>query len=439
MAYGARGQGRMDNRFQNSKEQFAIAQRYIATGVNSPVRSYVSVGGTPRFIRSGSGARVTDVDGSTYLDYVGSYGALILGHAHPDIVACVQKTAETGLSFGAPTEFETALAQRICKALPSVERLRLVSSGTEACMSALRLARGVTGRAKIVKFSGCYHGHADMLLAKAGSGAATQGIASSAGVPAALVQDTLTVPYNSITALQQVFSQHDIAAVIVEPIIGNCSLILPLPDYLFELRKMCTQHGALLIFDEVMTGFRGGWGGVQTLEQISPDLTTLGKVIGGGLPLAAFGGKKKIMDLLAPTGEVYQAGTMSGNPIAAACGAKTLDILADSSVYQHLDDLTTMLVAGIRALAHDHSIPLQAQAKGGMFGIFFADEPLQSYEQAMQCDTSIFKRFFWEMLQRGVYLAPSPFEAGFVSVTHTKVDIEMTLAAVDASLATLRI
>lgn len=428
----------MGNSFTKSKELFAAAQDHIATGVNSPVRSFAAVGGTPLFIRSGSGAYVHDADGNSYLDYVGSYGALVLGHAHPDIVACVQKTAGQGLSFGAPTEAESRLAQRICNALPSVERLRMVSSGTEACMSALRLARGFTGRAKIVKFSGCYHGHADMLLAKAGSGVATQGIASSSGVPRAFVQDTLTVPYNSVSALRQVFAEHDIAAVIVEPIIGNCSLILPLPDYLQELRKICTEHGALLIFDEVMTGFRVGWGGVQTLENITPDLTTLGKIIGGGLPLAAFGGRKEIMSMLAPEGEVYQAGTMSGNPVAAACGELTLDILSNPCAYEHLTQLTTQLTAGIRDLAAKHSVPLQATAKGGMFGIFFTDTPLQSYEQAMQCDTSMFKRFFWEMLHRGVYLAPSAFEAGFVSTAHTQADIATTLTAVDASLAAIR-
>ena len=430
--------GQTASSYPKSRLAFDDAKNNIAAGVNSPVRSFAAVEGTPLFIRSGRGAHVLDEDGNTYLDYVGSYGALVLGHAHPAIVACASEAVKQGLSFGAPTTAETKLAQQIRRALPSVERLRFVSSGTEACMSALRLARGFTGKSKIIKFSGCYHGHADMLLAKAGSGAATQGIASSSGVPAALVQDTLTLPYNSISALRQVFATEEIAAVIVEPIIGNCSLILPLPDYLLELRKLCTEHQAVLIFDEVMTGFRVGWGGVQTFTKITPDLTTLGKIIGGGLPLAAFGGKEEIMALLAPTGEVYQAGTMSGNPVAAACGAKTLEILANPQSYQHLNELTAMLTTGISELATKHAIPMQTQAQGGMFGIFFTDKPLQSYEQAMQCDTTQFKRFFWAMLRHGIYLAPSPFEAGFVSTAHTTGDIAMTLAAVDASLAELQ-
>ena len=423
-----------------SAEQFTRAKKVIAGGVNSPVRSFASVGGEPLFIKQGKGAYLTDIDGNNYLDYVGSYGAIILGHAHPAVVACVERAATDGLSFGAPTAGESKLAELIVNAMPAVEMLRFVSSGTEACMSALRLARGYTGRSKIVKFSGCYHGHADMLLAKAGSGAATHGISTSLGVPPALVQDTLTVPFNNLQLLRELFAEkgEEIAGVIVEPVIGNCSLITPLPDFLSNLRALCTEHGALLLFDEVMTGFRVGWGGVQTQENITPDLTMLGKVIGGGLPLSAFGGRKDIMAMLAPTGEVYQAGTMSGNPLAVACGIATLNVLRQEKDYSILANNTQKLTAGITQLAKKYSLPMTVKARGGMFGMFFSPTPIESYEQAMESNTGLFKNFFWAMLEQGIYLAPSPYEAGFVSFAHQQQEIETTLAKCEKSMQAMR-
>lgn len=410
----------------------------IAGGVNSPVRAFAAVGGNPPLIARGKGAYVTDIDGNTYIDYVSSYGAAILGHAHPEVVAYIHEVAQKGLGFGAPTEGETELAQLIASALPAVPMLRFVSSGTEACMSALRLARAYTARNKIIKFSGCYHGHADPFLVKAGSGAAAQGIATSSGVPSAAVQDTIVVPFNDLSAVKEVFSQHKIAAIIVEPLIGNCGFIRPQADFLPSLRELCTAHGALLIFDEVMTGFRVGWGGVQTATGLEPDLTTLGKVIGGGLPLAAFGGRKDIMQLLAPTGAVYQAGTMAGNPVAVACGIKTLQILASGNIYATLATRTRSLVTGLMMLAKEYHIPLTADGEGGMFGLFLAADAITSYEQAMQTDNTIFRRFFRLLLERGIYLAPSPFEAGFVSSCHTEREIAITLEKCEEAFRILR-
>lgn len=410
-----------------SQAAFREATRVIAGGVNSPVRSFAAVGGNPPLIASGKGAYVTDIDGNTYVDYVGSYGAAILGHAHSDVVAYMYEVAQEGLSFGAPTEGETKLAQIISTALPAVPMLRFVSSGTEACMSVLRLARAYTARNKIIKFSGCYHGHADFFLVKAGSGAATQGIATSPGVPSVAVQDTIVAPFNDLPAVEEIFSRQEIAAVIVEPLVGNCGFIRPQAGFLAALRDLCTAHGSLLIFDEVMTGFRVGWGGMQTATGVTPDLTTLGKVIGGGLPLAAFGGRTDIMQLLAPTGAVYQAGTMAGNPVAVACGIKTLQILASGNIYKTLASHMWSLVSGLMMLAKEYRVPLTADGEGGMFGLFLASEAIASYEQAMQIDTAFFRRFFHLLLERGIYLAPSPFEAGFISSCHTEREITLTL------------
>jgi len=410
---------------------FERAQVHIPGGVNSPVRAFRSVGGTPRFVVSGAGARIRDAEGQTYLDYVGSWGPLIVGHAHPAVVAVVQEAARGGLSFGAPTESEVLMAELLCKLLPSLEMVRLVSSGTEATMSAIRLARGHTGRDLLVKFEGCYHGHSDSLLVKAGSGMLTLGHPSSAGVPADLAQHTRVLDYNDSNALAAAFAEHGprIAAVIVEPVAGNMNLVLPQREFLATLRELCTRHGAVLIFDEVMTGFRVGAGSAQGLYGITPDLTTLGKVIGGGMPVGAFGGRREIMARIAPLGPVYQAGTLSGNPVAVAAGLATLQLLQEAGFYDRLGERTRQLVDGLQAAAARHGVPFSAQSVGGMFGLYFRSRCPQTYGEVMACDTQAFTRFFHGMLDAGHYFAPSAFEAGFVSAAHSEADIASTVAA----------
>jgi glutamate-1-semialdehyde 2,1-aminomutase len=410
---------------------FERAQRSIPAGVNSPVRAFRSVGGTPRFFVSGEGPRVVDADGKSYVDYVGSWGPLVLGHAHPEVVRAVQQAAQKGLSFGAPTQAEIEMAEEIRKLVPSIELVRLVSSGTEATMSAIRLARGATGRDAIVKFEGCYHGHADSLLVKAGSGALTFGNPSSGGVPADLAQHTLVLDYNDVAQLEAAFAQHGgrIAAVIVEPVVGNMNLIAPRPEFLAAMRELCTRHGALLIFDEVMTGFRVALGGAQALYGITPDLTTLGKVIGGGMPVGAFGGRRDIMAKIAPLGPVYQAGTLSGNPVAVAAGLATLRAIQAPGFYERLAGLTRRLTDGLTAAAREQGVACCGQAVGGMFGLYFRAAPPGSYAEVLECDKEAFNRFFHAMLVKGVYFAPSAFEAGFVSAAHTEADIDATVAA----------
>lgn len=413
---------------------FAKACEVIPGGVNSPVRAFKGVGGTPIFFKKAHGSKLIDVDGREYIDYVGSWGPAILGHADADVLAAVTTTAQSGLSFGAPCELETLLAERVIGLLPHVEQIRFVSSGTEATMSAIRLARGYTGREQIVKFEGCYHGHSDSLLMKAGSGLLTLGVPTSPGVPTALAQTTRTLPYNDTAALQACFSQHGgaIAAVIIEPIAGNMNCILPEPGFLETLRALCTQYGAVLIIDEVMTGFRVALGGAQGLYGVRGDLTTLGKVIGGGMPVGAFGGRKDILKHLSPLGPVYQAGTLSGNPVAMAAGLATLNKIAVDGFHTRLQEKTEHLVDGLKACAKRHSIPLCTNHVAGMFGIFFTDAPkVTSFQGATACDVERFKRFFHAMLKEGVYLAPSAFEAGFVSIAHSDADIDATLRAAD--------
>jgi glutamate-1-semialdehyde 2,1-aminomutase len=420
-----------------NEQLFERAQRVIPAGVNSPVRAFRSVGGTPRFFVRGEGARLVDADGRSYIDYVGSWGPAIAGHAHPAVVQAVQQTAARGLSFGAPTELEIELAEMLVSLVPSIELVRLVSSGTEATMSALRLARGHTGRAKIVKFEGCYHGHGDSLLVKAGSGALTFGQPSSAGVPAAIANETLVVPYNDLVAVEAAFAAEPdkIAGVIVEPIAGNMNLVLPKPGFLEGLHALCDRYGAVLIFDEVMTGFRVHPQGAQGRYGITPDLTTLGKVIGGGMPVGAFGGRRDIMEKIAPLGPVYQAGTLSGNPVAVAAGLATLAITRAPNFHEQLERTTRALTDGLVRAAARHRVPFAAQAAGGMFGIYFAACAPQTYDEVMACDVASFRRFFHAMLDAGVYLAPSAYEAGFVSSAHTDVEIAETLAAADAAFA----
>jgi len=408
---------------------FEQSQKVIPGGVNSPVRAFRSVGGTPRFFTRGAGPRVWDADGKEYLDYVGSWGPLILGHADPDVVRAVQEAAANGLSFGAPTEAELIMAELLTRLLPGMEKLRLVSSGTEATMSAIRLARGYTGRSKLIKFEGCYHGHADSLLVKAGSGALTFGQPSSAGVPAEVSAHTLVLDYNDVDQVNRVFAERgeEIACVIVEPVAGNMNLVTPAPGFLETLRENCTKYGAVLIFDEVMTGFRVGPRGAQGVYGIQPDLTTLGKVVGGGMPLGVFGGRAEIMDQLAPLGPVYQAGTLSGNPVAVAAGLATLRKLDTPGFYDRLAARTRQLTEGLVDAARKAGVVFSAQSVGGMFGLYFAARPPASYAQVMACDREAFNRFFHLMLQEGVYLAPSAFEAGFVSAAHTEADIEATI------------
>ena len=410
---------------------FQRSQHSIPGGVNSPVRAFRSVGGVPRFLKRGLGPHVWDEDDQRFVDYVGSWGPMIAGHAHPDVVRAVQETAALGLSFGAPTARELEMAELLIKLVPSMEEIRLVSSGTEATMSAIRLARGHTGRSKILKFEGCYHGHADSLLVKAGSGALTFGQPSSAGVPAETAAHTLTLSYNDNAAVEALFAQigQEIACIIVEPVAGNMNLIAPAPGFLHTLREQCTRYGAVLIFDEVMTGFRVGLGSAQGLYNIDPDLTTLGKVIGGGMPVGAFGGKRAIMEKLAPNGPVYQAGTLSGNPVAVAAGMATLQLVQAPGFYQQLTARTQGFVSALTEAARAQGISFCAQAVGGMFGLYFSDQLPSSYAEVMQCDKEAFNRFFHGMLDAGVYFAPSAFEAGFVSAAHTDADIQFTLDA----------
>lgn len=413
---------------------FERAQRHIPGGVNSPVRAFGSVGGTPRFFVRGAGARVTDADGVSYLDYVCSWGPLIAGHAHPDVVAAVQEAAARGLSFGAPTEGEVEMADLLCRLLPSMDSVRLVSSGTEATMSAIRLARGFTGRDLLIKFEGCYHGHSDSLLVKAGSGMLTFGHPNSGGVPDDLARHTLVLDYNDVAMLEQAFAEHGerIAAAIVEPVVGNMNLIAPKQEFLQALRNLCTKHGAVLIFDEVMTGFRVDLRCAQGRFGIVPDLTTLGKVIGGGMPVAAFGGRREIMAKIAPLGPVYQAGTLSGNPVAVAAGLATLRLIQAPGFFEALSENTRALCDGLVAAARRHGIAFSAQSVGGMFGLYFRAECPQSYAEVMTCDKAAFNRFFHAMLAAGHYFAPSAFEAGFVSAAHGQAEIAETVAAAEA-------
>lgn len=413
------------------------ARRVIPGGVSSPVRAFRAVGGTPRVMASGRGARVTDVDGTTYVDYVLSWGALAAGHAHPAVVEAIRAQVALGTSFGAPIEAEGALAERIVGALPGVAMLRFVSSGSEATMSALRVARAATGRHTILKFDGCYHGHADALLVRAGSGVATLGLPDSPGVPPGATADTLVAPYNDLAATEAVLEAHrgEVAAVIVEPVAGNMGLVLPAPGYLEGLRRLTTAHGALLIFDEVMTGFRVAWGGVQTLSGVEPDLTCLGKIIGGGLPVAAYGGREDVMRLVAPSGPVYQAGTLSGNPLGMAAGLATLGVLAAPGTYERLAAMGAALANAVREAGARHGVPVQAAAAGGMWGFFLARHPVMNYADAKTSDTAAFARLFHAMLARGVYLAPSAYEANFLSVAHDDETLAVTRAALDAGFA----
>ena len=414
-----------------NQQLFEKSQSLIPGGVNSPVRAFRSVGGTPVFFKRGLGARLWDEDGKEYIDYGGSWGPMILGHAHPEVVAAVQQTAANSLSFGAPTALELEMAELVTKLVPSMEQIRLVSSGTEATMSAIRLARGFTGRSKILKFEGCYHGHADALLVKAGSGALTFGQPSSAGVPPEVAAHTLTLAYNDHAAVEALFNQigSEIACVIVEPVVGNMNLVTPQNDFLQCLRKQCSQHGAVLIFDEVMTGFRVALGGAQALYGVKPDLTTLGKVIGGGLPVGAFGGRKDIMASLAPLGPVYQAGTLSGNPVAVAAGLKTLRLIQADGFHARLTANTRRMVEGVVAAAQQAGIQFCGQSVGGMFGFYFSKEIPTSYDEIMRTDKDVFNTFFHAMLEEGIYLAPSAFEAGFVSAAHQDDDIRLTIEA----------
>src|SRR5215207_3702923 len=413
-----------------SEQLFATAQNLIPGGVNSPVRAFRGVGGTPRFIRSARGATITDVDGNTYIDYVGSWGPMILGHADEEVIAAVQEVAAGGTSFGAPTELEVQLAQEVIDAVRSIEMVRMVSSGTEATMSAIRLARGVTGRTKLVKFEGCYHGHADSLLVKAGSGVATLGLPDSPGVPAALAENTLTLPFNNISALEQVFSEHsEIAAVIIEPVVGNMGCVPPRPGYLEAVRKLTRDHGALLIFDEVMTGFRVARGGAQERYGITPDITTLGKIIGGGLPVGAYGGSREIMNNIAPAGPVYQAGTLSGNPLSMTAGLITLRRLRNKTVYEQLQSSSKKLCDGLAAAAEEAGVSTVINRVGSMWTSFFSGEPVVDWDSANSSNREMYGKFFHAMLEQGVYLAPSQFEAAFVSLAHTDEVIEQTLDA----------
>lgn len=423
-----------------SEQMFSRAQQTIPGGVNSPVRAFKSVGGTPVFIARADGAYIYDVDGKAYIDYVGSWGPMLLGHNHPSIRQAVISAAENGLSFGAPCPAEIEMAELVSKLVPSMEMLRMVSSGTEATMSAIRLARGYTGRNTIVKFEGCYHGHADSLLVKAGSGALTLGVPNSPGVPADFAKYTLTCEFNNLTELTEIFTQHgnDIACIIVEPVAGNMNCIPPAPGFLEGLRALCDKHGAVLIFDEVMTGFRVALGGAQSYYGIKPDLTTLGKIIGGGMPVGAFGGKREIMQHIAPLGPVYQAGTLSGNPVAMAAGLAALTEISKAGVYEALTAKTTALLAGLQAAADKAGVPFTTNQVGGMFGLFFTEQrQVNSYQQATMCNIDAFKRFFHLMLAEGVYLAPSAYEAGFLSLAHSDQDLAATIAAAERAFAKL--
>ena len=419
---------------------FTDAQKVIAGGVNSPVRAFASVGGEPVFFRSAAGSRFQSEDGREFIDYVGSWGPMILGHAHPEVLEAVISTARSGLSFGAPCVLETRIAEKICQMVPSVEKVRMVSSGTEATMSAIRLARGHTGRDKIIKFEGCYHGHSDSLLIKAGSGALTLGVPSSPGVPAGLAEHTITLSFNDIDGVKAAFAEvgDQVACVIVEPIAGNMNMVPPVDGFLETLREGCTNAGALLIFDEVMTGFRVAKGCAQSIFGIEPDITTLGKVIGGGMPAAAYAGRADVMASIAPDGPVYQAGTLSGNPVAMAAGLKTLELIDDDRFWEDLGAKTQKLVDGLAAAASEAGIPVAVENQGGMFGLVFTNAgPVRSYAQVAAADVERFKRFFHGMLDEGIYMAPSAFEAGFVSIAHSDDDLHQTVAAAAKVLDTL--
>ncbi|MBO8126296.1 MAG: glutamate-1-semialdehyde 2,1-aminomutase [Firmicutes bacterium] len=424
-------------RTDKSDKLFAEAQKYIPGGVNSPVRAFRSVGRNPLFIEKASGCYIWDEDGNRYIDYVGSWGPMIVGHAHPEVVKALKKAVERGFSFGAPTDLETKMAKLIVEAVPSVELVRMVNSGTEATMSALRLARGYTGRNKIVKFIGCYHGHVDSLLIKAGSGATTLGVPDSPGVTPNAAQDTISLPYNDLEAVKEVFSKvgEEIAAVIVEPVAGNMGVVPPQPGFLEGLREVTSQYGALLIFDEVMTGFRVAWGGASVRFGIEPDLSCFGKIIGGGLPVGAYGGKAEIMSQVAPAGPVYQAGTLSGNPLAMIAGITTLEILKEAGTYEQLEAKTTALVQGLTKVAEEAGVPVTANQVGAMFSVFFTDRSVVNFESASSVDQDFFARYFRAMLANGIYLAPSSYEAAFVSLAHTDEVIEQTIDAARKSLA----
>lgn len=424
----------------NSKKLYELAQQYIPGGVNSPVRAFRGVGGEPVFVRSGHGAYLVDADGREYIDYVCSWGPLVAGHAHPYVLEKVKESLANGLSFGAPTALEIELAQKVTELMPSIEMVRFVSSGTEAAMSAIRLARGHTKRDKILKFAGCYHGHADSLLVSAGSGGLTFGVPNSAGVPASVAQHTLVAEYNNLADVRALFATYgaDIACIIVEPVAGNMNCVLPEAGFLQGLRDVCDQYGSLLIFDEVITGFRVGLGGAQAHYHVTPDLTVLGKVIGGGMPVGAFGGKKNIMQSIAPLGPVYQAGTLSGNPIAMTAGLATLELISVPDFYTQLTAQTNKLIHGLCKCAQAANIPLFANAIGGMFGIFFTTATqIKSEHDVVMCDVALFKRFFHGMLQQGIYFAPSAFESGFMSAAHTDREIDITLAAANKVFSTL--
>jgi glutamate-1-semialdehyde 2,1-aminomutase len=420
---------------------FAHAQKHIPGGVNSPVRAFKSVGGTPLFFKHAAGAYVTDEDDQRYVDYVGSWGPMILGHSHPDVLDAVRRQLEHGLSYGAPTAMETEMADLVCAMVPSMEMVRMVSSGTEATMSAIRLARGFTGRDSIIKFEGCYHGHSDSLLVKAGSGLLTQGVPSSAGVPAAFAKHTLTLPFNDIAAVEQMLAEvgQDVACIIVEPVAGNMNCVPPAPGFLEGLREQCDKHGVVLIFDEVMTGFRVALGGAQAHYGVTPDLTTFGKIIGGGMPVGCFGGKREIMSCIAPLGPVYQAGTLSGNPLAMAAGLTTLKLISRPGFHAELSDYTARLLQGLQECADAAGIAFVTTQAGGMFGLYFSDrEAIVTFEDVMSSDAERFKRFFHLMLDGGVYLAPSAFEAGFTSIAHGQTELQITLDAAERAFTELK-
>lgn len=424
-----------------TQSRFQEAQKYIPGGVNSPVRAFKGVGGEPVFMRRAKGAYMWDADDKQYIDYIGSWGPMVLGHANDEVIKAVQDAAENSLSFGTPTESETVLARKICELIPSVDKVRMVSSGTEATMSALRLARGYTGRDKIVKFEGCYHGHSDSLLVKAGSGALTFGVPTSPGVPAALAELTLTLEFNNLQRVEELFAEQgeEIAAIIIEPVAGNMNLITPKPGFLEGLRKICDQYGTVLIFDEVMTGFRVGLHGAQGVYGITPDLSCFGKVIGGGMPVGAFGGKADIMNHISPDGPVYQAGTLSGNPVAMAAGIKTLELISAPNFFENLTIKAKSLILGLKNAALSNDIPLATNGVGGMFGFFFTDvERVNTFEDSVACDGQRFSAFFHGMLERGVYLAPSQFEAGFISVAHSENDIADTIDHASEVMKTLK-
>ncbi len=430
----------MNKVVSKSEELFLKAQKSIPGGVNSPVRAFKSVGGTPLFIERAEGAYLYDVEGKRYIDYVGSWGPMIAGHANPEIIEAVQQAVSKGLSYGAPTEIEITMAERIKELMPSIEMVRMVSSGTEATMSAIRLARGFTGRDNIVKFEGGYHGHGDSLLVKAGSGALTLGEPNSPGVPASLAQHTLTLDYNNIEQVDALFEKmgDEIACIIVEPVAGNMNCIPPVAGFLDKLRQVCDQYGAVLIFDEVMTGFRVALGGAQSVYNISPDLTTLGKIIGGGMPVGAFGGRKDIMQALSPVGPVYQAGTLSGNPIAMTAGLKTLEIISRDGFYEDLNKKTTNFVGDMLAVAKKNNIVLTSNQVGAMFGLFFTDiEGVKSFDEVMQCNVEQFNLFFHGMLEAGINFAPSAYEAGFISSAHTRQDLQQTVSVAEKVFSSL--